>query len=107
MAEIQRDALLRGMAQCHLPPHMHDGLLNYILTGRGTGHFLTAILTNDLKGACNRADDENQRRLYDYVFFLVNYAPMGCWGSVENVERWRAQGGYVGLVEATALEGRN
>ena len=56
--------------------------------GRPVGHFLTAILENDLYMAVGRADEENQEALADYVKWLYHYAPMTCWGSRENVKNW-------------------
>jgi len=79
---------------------MWDGLYHYVMDGRPTGSFLTAILSNNLKEACNRADDINKNLLYDYVFFLYNYAPLGCWGSEESVDHWMEIGGLCGLVES-------
>lgn len=78
-----------------IPLHMRDGLANYIRFGQPPGHFLLAILCNDLRGACGRADGENQSAIWDYVYVLTNYAPMGCWGDVENVKAWIRKGSEV------------
>jgi hypothetical protein len=72
-----------------IPYHMQEGILNWIFEGVPTGHFLSAVLSNDLKEACKRADSMNSRLIYDYVYFLYNYAPMGCWGSEEKVAAWK------------------
>jgi hypothetical protein len=71
-----------------IPDSMIGGLRRWIENGIPPGHFLTAVLTNDLREAVKRADDTNINRLPDYVKFLHNYAPSGCWGSVENFMRW-------------------
>lgn len=60
----------------------------YIENGIPPGHFLTAILSNDLKEACARADDDHRYRLFDIVGWLYNEAPASCWGSPEKFEAW-------------------
>jgi hypothetical protein len=71
-----------------VPRHFHDGLVQYVLHGRLPGGFLTAVLENDLVEACTRADDKNQSKLWNIVFFLYNYTPASCWHGPENVEAW-------------------
>ena len=72
-----------------LPEHLQDNIKRYIEDGLQGGHFLTAVLSNDLTGAVNRADSGNRKALVDIVTWLYNEAPQGCWGSKENVENWR------------------
>ena len=69
-------------------PNLADGLERYIEHGVPPGHFLTKVLENDLLGACERADSTNRRILFEFVFWLVNYAPSECWGSPEKVDAW-------------------
>lgn len=79
----------RLQATAHpIPAHMHDGLILYLVHRRRPGHFLTAILSNDLAGAANRADAENQAALFAYAYFLYNYAPRTAWGSREAVRTY-------------------
>ena len=73
-----------------IPDHMHGAVRRYFEQGIPPGHFLTAVLSNDLRGACERADDENRHRLYEYIKFFYLYAPAGSWGSPEAFERWIA-----------------
>lgn len=80
------------IAVTRLPQYMREGLLAYLRTGRPPGHFLLAVLSNDLAEACARADEENRRALYDYIFVLVNTAPSAAWGSPERVAAWVEQG---------------
>lgn len=89
MVPPDMDARLENAA-LYLPSHMREGLLLYLRHGLPPGHFLMAVLSNDLAEACARADDENRRLLYDYVYFLYNHAPRAAWGSPENVEAWMA-----------------
>jgi len=72
----------------HIPPHMMDSLKAYIEDRRPVGDFLTAVITNDLQGAIDRADDINLANLPAYVGYLYNEAPGGCWGSKESMEEW-------------------
>ena len=79
-----------------IPERMHGGLVRYIERGVPAGDFLMAVLRNDLRGAFDRADDENAQILRRYVMFLYNDAPAGCWGSPENVKNWIDSGGFYG-----------
>jgi len=74
----------------HIPPHMMDGLTRYIEHGIAPGGFLTAVLENNLREACARADDINIRNLPAYIAYLYNDAPSACWGSPEKVDAWVA-----------------
>ena len=67
---------------------MRDSVLAYIQEGRPVGDFLTAVLSNDLREAVGRADNQNLSALPSFVFFLYNYAPSGCWGNRPRVQRW-------------------
>jgi hypothetical protein len=71
-----------------LPVGLRGGLERYIEHGVPPGHFLTAVLTNDLREACSRADDINRYLLWDIVGWLWNEAPAPCWGSPEKVSAW-------------------
>ena len=76
-----------------IPDYMIGGLRRYIENGIAPGSFLTAILCNDLRGACAQADDVNRHRLCDYMQFLYSYAPAGCWGSEDRFRTWVKNGG--------------
>lgn len=88
MASLDTSVLKAKLIESHVPEHMHDGLVLWLQNGIQPGSFLRAVLENDLREACNRADTTNRYRLYDLVFFLYNYAPIGSWGSPENVQAW-------------------
>jgi len=75
----------RGMT---IPPHMLEALLRYVEQGVRPGHFLCAVLTNDLQEAVGRADDENMRIIPAYVAWLYNEAPSSCWGTQSKVDLW-------------------
>lgn len=75
-----------------VPEHCREGLLNYLRYGLPPGHFLMAVLANDLTEACGRADDSNRVALADYISVLYNHAPSESWGSREKVRAWIDQG---------------
>jgi len=99
MAEMSESALVSAMAAAGVPPGMWNGFVQFILRGRPGGHFLNAVLSNDLKEACNRADDQNKHRLYEMMCFLYNNAPMVCFGSPEKFENWCKIGGWEGFMK--------
>lgn len=78
-----------------VPAHMRAGMARYVVLGVLPGSFLRAVLSNDLMEAGRMADDENRRRLFDYVMFLINYAPSDCYGSPEAMLAWAKRGGML------------
>jgi len=72
-----------------LPEHLQGGMQRYVELGIDGGHFLRAILSNDLQGAVSHADSTNVNLLPEIVRWLYNEVPQGCWGSKENVDNWR------------------
>jgi hypothetical protein len=85
---MNRDHLRLKMDEKKIPPHMHDGLIRYIVDGIPPGDFLTAVINNDLREAVGRADLLNRAALADYVMFFYNDAPSGCWGRPDAMETW-------------------
>lgn len=79
-----------------LPQGMWGGIKRYLTHGIGPGHFLTAVLENDLAEAIARADEENMNLLPQYVKFFYNCVPGGAWHSKANVKAWREKGGLIG-----------
>jgi hypothetical protein len=77
------------MADHLIPGYMHGGLRRWIENGIEPGGFLMAVLENDLKEAVSRADATNVQALPNYIRYLYNYAPRGCWGSPEKVAAWK------------------
>lgn len=73
-----------------LPEHMQDGFKRYFEDRIPMGSFGMAVVSNDLKEAFGRADEVNRERMFDIVSWLYNNAPIGSWGSPENVEAWLA-----------------
>jgi hypothetical protein len=76
-----------------IPEGMRSAVVRYVLFGSGGGHFLSALVSNDLRRTFERADLESRAAIGDYVVFFYNYAPTMCWGSEEKASEWRAKGG--------------
>lgn len=74
-----------------LPQGLRVGMYNYITQGIPPGGFLFAVLSNDLREACARADDINRHLLFEIVGWLWNEAPAPCWGSPAKVNAWLAE----------------
>ncbi len=73
-----------------IPLHMQEALTRYVVDRVAPGNFLQAVISNDLRDACGRADADNLQLLPTYVKWLYNVAPGGCWGSPENYKAWLA-----------------
>ncbi len=71
-----------------IPLHMHGALTRYYENKLPPGHFLEAVLNNDLKEAINRADDINRNRIHSYIAWLYNEVPSGSWGYENAVSDW-------------------
>jgi hypothetical protein len=71
-----------------IPESTLETLTAWIESGRPMGHFCAAVVANDLREACARADEQNARALHDIVAWLYNYAPIGSWGSPEVLKIW-------------------
>lgn len=79
-------------------------LVRHIVERRPTGHFVTALLSNNLLETVNRADDENILAVRALVTWLYNDAPGPCWGSPEKVKAWLAEGLERDIVEEARVE---
>ncbi len=73
-----------------IPLHMQEALTRYVVDRVAPGNFLQAVISNDLRDACGRADADNLQLLPTYVKWFYNVAPGGCWGSPENYKAWLA-----------------
>ena len=88
----------------YVPQHTRRPLVDYIVRGASKGHFLTAVLSNDLKTAVMRADDLNREALHAIVGWLYEWAPSNCWGSKKKYEAWVESGGLVGQAKTAKTE---
>lgn len=85
-----------------LPGHMQNTARLYVECGIPGGSFFNAVVSNDLVGAFARADEANAAALRDWVMWLHNDAPVGCYGSPEHVHDWIASSGLTGQAAARA-----
>lgn len=86
----ERDTMLtHGLAAFSaLPDYMHRAVRQYVVERRAPGHFLTALISNNLSETIARADDHNIKALRDWVRLFYNYTPTICWGSQAKFEAW-------------------
>lgn len=89
--------MLDGFRNYDLPDHMWGGIHRYVMAGVPTGDFLRAVLSSDLCGAVNHADERNAARLVAWVKFLFNECPAGCFGSTQAYVAWVERGGLNAL----------
>ncbi len=71
-----------------VPAPVEASLRRYVEQGAPTGGFLEAVIDNDLKEACGRADEQNLAALPAIVAYLVNECPAYCWGFKGAFARW-------------------
>lgn len=74
-----------------LPPHLQDGIREYVHNGREFGHFLQAVVANDLTSAVGRMNPPSFEGLKSVVEFFYNYCPSDCWGGPGKYEAWIAK----------------
>lgn len=68
--------------------HLIDGLARFFNDGIRPGHFLTAVLTNDLHETFARADDITRAAIPKLMELLYNHAPAAAWGSHGHYVSW-------------------
>lgn len=71
-----------------VPEHMWGGVERYMVHRCPSGHFLTALFSNNLMEAFARTDDINSDNMRRWTQFLYNYAPRGTYGSPAAVREW-------------------
>lgn len=69
-------------------PEIRRALDRWAESAHPIGHFLTAVVSNDLMNAVAYADDQNLIALPAILTYLYNEFPSGCWGSPKKVEGW-------------------
>ena len=82
-----------------LPEHLRDEFRRYIEDGIPGGGFMTAVMSNSLIRAALRADEVNLQALPEICTFLLKEAPLKCFGSPGEVEKWIKAGGLNGLAK--------
>ncbi len=71
-----------------IPENMIESITAYVEEGQPLGHFLYALMTNDLNGAMARADTYTKLILPTYVMYVHWQIPGECHGSAEKVKAW-------------------
>ncbi len=61
---------------------------HYVIQHEPAGHFVMAVLKNDLHEAFKRADENNTTHLFHVVCYCHNEIPSSCWGSPMEVGKW-------------------
>ena len=76
------------MEYVQLPNGLQDGMQRYIEYGILPGHFLTAVLENNLSNAVMRADVNNLKELPNIVKWMHWEIPSDAHGSEIAVKAW-------------------
>jgi hypothetical protein len=79
-------AILQDFGQ--IRQNIVEGMNRFVLLHQPVGHFLTAVLSNNLREAFARADNENQKTMFQIVSYCHNQIPGNCWGTPEKVKAW-------------------
>tara|TARA_R110000824_G_scaffold2652_2_gene12287 strand:+ start:2504 stop:2782 length:279 start_codon:yes stop_codon:yes gene_type:complete len=82
------EELEEGLKACPVPQYMHAPLRRYVIDHLAVGHFLTAVLSNNLEQAVTRADGQNSKALENWVRLVYNFLPAKCSGSPHAVSEW-------------------
>ena len=77
--------LFRGMK---VPDELIESIRLYVEHGVPQGDFLAAVIDNDLREACARADERNLPILPAIVAYFYNHCPSNCWGKPGTHRRW-------------------
>lgn len=90
-----------------IPEHMRESIARYVIQGIEPGSFLTAVITNNFRGAVLNADEENSKLLRVYAQWFYWEAPGNCWGSREAMQEWiRKRPLEVAAAEQSFLEAK-
>lgn len=94
MTESQdvQDELKRGLDTYQIPTYMYKALREYVNDHKAPGHFIQAIIMNNLSDAVAHADEKNLFVLRAWVGIFHNFAPSLCHGSEEKYKEWIKNG---------------
>ena len=90
---VDREEAIADFDKHGVPAHIRKGLIAYCTERRPVGDFLTAVLSNNLREAVARADNENAANLHGIVRWLYWHAPGLSWGSPQAVKAWLSRDG--------------
>lgn len=71
-----------------IPEHILTSLYGYVEHRQAPGHFLQAVLANDLFEAIGRADKEAVAALRELVVFIHMEVRSDCHGSRQKITAW-------------------
>lgn len=71
-----------------IPVETKKTIDDYVEKGWEPGHFVGAVLANDLKGAFASADNLNMPYMLEIVRYVYNEIPHVCRGSYEIIREW-------------------
>jgi len=74
-----------------IPERTQMSIDRYVNHGTRPGHFLEAVMSNDLFDAIGRADREHLYCLREICSYIYNHIPLDAWGSRERVKAWEGQ----------------
>jgi len=80
--------MMQRMKYPTAPIHILDAITDYANNHTPHGHFVTAVLENNLSEAIFRADSNSLAGLEDIVRFVYWEIPHSSHGSVEKVNAW-------------------
>jgi len=88
-AEMISFAQARQHAEyCRIPAQVLASLYGYVEHRQAPGHFLNAVLRNDLFEAVGRADKESRAALAELVCFIHMEVRSDCHGTPEKLKQW-------------------
>jgi len=79
-----------------IPQRVKYAIDRHVEVGQPCGHFVTAVLENNLREAFMRADENSEAAMREIVMYCYNEIPSPSWGSKEKVDEWRVMGGLEG-----------
>ena len=71
-----------------LPSSRLESIENYLRYGKPMGGFLTAVFSNDLRGAIASASESDKPLVEQYIKYLYWELPSQCHGSKKKVRSW-------------------
>ena len=86
-----------------LPEQFRGMAERYLRKGIPPGHFLEAVIKNDLLESLNRADKEAKANLHGIVLWFYWEAPGDSWGNKKAFDAMIAGKGYEGMKANQAL----
>jgi len=89
-AETNRALFGADEEYASIPEYTLIALDRWAKRGEMGGHFIQALLENDLMKAFSRADTGNRNAMDAITKYIYNRLPAYCWGSPEKVAQWPA-----------------